>query len=144
MSASDLEIRRGLVIAGAEIREAASRAGGPGGQNVNKSNTRVTLRWNAAESGALSPAQRTRLLERLGARLTRAGELIVHAQAHRTRARNRALARDRLAELVRDAIAPRSARIPTRPSRASRKRKLTTKRQRGELKQQRRRPAIDE
>jgi ribosome-associated protein len=78
---------------------------------VNKSNTRVTLRWRLRDSSALDPARR-RVEERLGARVTRAGELIVHAQTSRSRERNRALARERLAELVRDALRTRAPRVP--------------------------------
>jgi ribosome-associated protein len=144
MSAEDLEVRRGLVIPGAEIREAASRSSGPGGQHVNKSNTRVTLRWNVAESPVLSASERARLLRRLETRITGAGDLLVHAQAHRHRARNRALARERLSELVRDALATRRSRVATRPTRSSKRRALSTKRRRGDLKRQRRRPVGEE
>ena len=97
MSERDLPVRRGLAIPAGELRESASRAGGPGGQHVNKVSTRVTLRWNALESAVLTPAQLGRLRRRLRTRLTRNGELVVHARRHRSRARNRELARERLA-----------------------------------------------
>ncbi len=135
---SDLEVQPGLVIPGAELREAASRSGGPGGQHVNKTSTRVTLRWNPGESSCLSAAQRARLRRKLGPRLTRSGDVVVHARRHRSRARNRALARERLAELVRDALATPRARVATRPSRASRERRLEAKRRRSALKRLRR------
>jgi ribosome-associated protein len=144
VSAEDLEVGRGLVIPAAEIREAASRSSGPGGQHVNKSNTRVTLRWNVVETTALSPAQRARVLRRLDTRITGSGELLVHAQAHRHRARNRELARARLAELVRDALATRRTRVATRPSRSSKQRALSSKRRRGDIKRQRRRPGSED
>jgi ribosome-associated protein len=137
VSDADLPVRNGLVIPSAELREAASRSGGPGGQHVNKASTRVTLRWNAMESAALTPAQRSRLRRRLGRRLTRSGELVVHARRHRSRARNRELARERLAELVREALAIRRPRRPTRPGRAVRDRTLSAKRRRGSLKRSR-------
>jgi ribosome-associated protein len=70
--------------------------------------------------------------------------LLVHAQAHRHRARNRALARERLSELVRDALATRRSRVATRPTRSSKRRALSTKRRRGDLKRQRRRPVGEE
>lgn len=126
----DLLVRPGLVILGAELRETASRAGGPGGQHVNKASTRVTLRWCAARSGVLSEAQRARLCRRLAARLTRQGDLVVHAQATRSRARNRELARARLAALVREGLALRRARRPTQPGAGSRERRLEGKRRR--------------
>lgn len=144
MSADDLYVGRGLVIPAAELRETASRSSGPGGQHVNKSNTRVTLRWNVDETALLSPAERARLRRRLDTRITLAGELIVHAQAHRQRSRNRELARERLAELVREGLATRRSRVATRPTRSSKRRVLTTKRRRGDLKRQRRRPHGDE
>lgn len=133
----DLEVRRGVVIPAEELVESASRSSGPGGQHVNKASTRVTLRWRPQGSAALSPAQQARVCARLEARLTRAGELIVHAQRHRSRSRNRELARERLAELVRDALATRASRVPTRPGRAARQRALDEKRRRGRVKRMR-------
>lgn len=135
---NDLEVRPGLVIPAAELRETASRSGGPGGQHVNKTSTRVTLRWNVAESACLGAEQRRRLARRLGARLTRAGELVVHARRHRSRARNRELARERLAELVREGLARPRRRVATRPTRTSRARRIEGKRRRGALKRTRR------
>jgi ribosome-associated protein len=131
-------VRRGLVIPGSELREQASRAGGPGGQHVNKANTRVTLRWSIASSSVLSDAQRARIALRLATRLTRGGERVIHAADERSRARNRALARERLAALVRSALAQRRPRRPTRPSAGSRERRLGAKQRRGELKRGRR------
>ncbi len=139
MSSRDLEVDPRLVIPAAELRESASRSGGPGGQHVNKTSTRVTLRWCAAESAALGDAQRARLLRRLGARLTRGGDLVVHARRFRSRGRNRELARERLAELVRQALATPKPRVPTARSRASRERALAAKRRRAQLKRTRRR-----
>lgn len=137
MSRRDLPVRRGLTIPGAEIQEAASRASGPGGQHVNKANTRVTLRWNARESTAPTELQRRRLLRRLAERLTRAGELVVHAKRHRSRTRNRELARERLAEMVRDATATHRKRVPSAPSTASRRRRVDEKRRRSQVKRAR-------
>jgi len=140
----DLPVRRGLRIPGSELREQASRAGGPGGQHVNKANTRVTLRWNLAGSAALSEAQRARIARRLATRVTRQGELVVHAADERSRARNRALARERLAALVRDALALRRPRRPTRPTAGGRERRLGAKQRRSELKRARRPRLRDE
>lgn len=138
MSERDLPVRRGLAIPAGELRESASRAGGPGGQHVNKVSTRVTLRWNAFESAVLTPIQLRRLRRRLRTRLTRKGELVVHARRHRSRARNRELARERLAQLVREALASRKPRVPTRPSRAARERTLAAKQRRSSVKRARR------
>jgi ribosome-associated protein len=134
----DILVRRGVVIPAAELEETASRSSGPGGQHVNKSNTRVTLRWCLRESSALDPIARQRALQRLGARVTRAGELIVHAQTHRSRERNRVLARERLAELVRDALHTRAKRVPTRAGKGVRARGRETKRRHGATKRARR------
>jgi len=138
VSGRDLEVQRGVVIPATELREAASRSGGPGGQHVNKTSTRVTLRWNAVESAALTPQRRARLLRRMRRRLTRSGDLVVHARRFRSRARNRELARERLAELVREALALPRHRVTTRPTRASRERTRSTKQRRAGTKRLRR------
>jgi ribosome-associated protein len=126
-----------------EIHESASRSSGPGGQHVNKSETRVTLRWSVRDSAVLDPGQRRRLLARLAHRLTRRGQLVVHAQRFRSRARNRAMARERMAELVRDALQVRRSRVATGPSRASVRRRLESKRRRSAVKHTRRPPRDD-
>ena len=140
----DILVRRGVVIPASELEETASRSSGPGGQHVNKSNTRVTLRWCLRESSALDPVARRRVEERLGARVTRAGELIVHAGTHRSRERNRALARARLAELVRDALRTRAPRRQTRPGAGVRARGREDKRRRSAKKAARRTVRRDE
>ena len=135
MTASgDLRVSPELVIPADEIHEAASRSGGPGGQHVNRSRTRVTLRWNVRESAAPSDEQRRRLLRRLAGRLTRRDHLVVHAGKHRSRGKNRSLARGRLAELVEEALTVQRTRVPTRQSRASKRRILETKRRRSTIK----------
>jgi ribosome-associated protein len=137
MARQDLRIAPGIAIPEDEILETASRSRGPGGQNVNKTETRVTLRWCLLDSRALQGPQRARLLRVLAPRLTREGELIVRSDRFRSRARNRDAARERLAALVSDALAPRVPRIPTRPSRASAERRLAAKRGRAEQKRRR-------
>ena len=137
MREQDLEICAGLVIPDDEIAESASRASGPGGQHVNKTNTRVTLRWSVRDSRALSEDQRERLLEGLAGRLTGAGELIVSAERTRSRSRNRDHARRRIAEIVAESLEVVTPRVPTRASRSSRSRVRADKARRGSLKKQR-------
>ena len=143
MRGHDLEIHRNLTIPAQELVETASRSSGPGGQHVNKTNTRVSLRWNVAASAVLSESQRRRLLARLGSALTRDGELVVHAGRSRSRAQNRQAARERLAQRVSDALRVARPRVATRASRASRERRLVAKRRRADTKQRRRRPPED-
>jgi ribosome-associated protein len=143
VAGSDLEIRPDLRIPEDELAWQTSRSGGPGGQKVNKASTRVTLRWSVAASASLSERQRARLLARLRPRLTRDGEIVLHAQSTRSQARNRELARERLAELVRAALVERTARRPTRPTRSSRERKHAEKRHRSARKRSRARVELD-
>jgi len=139
MAATDLEIGGGLVIPAAELRESASRSSGPGGQHVNKTSTRVTLRWNVLRSETLSERTRARLVERLGARLTRGGDIVVHVGDERSRERNRRVARERLAEWLADALRVPRVRVETRPSRGAREQRLRAKRVRSDVKRSRRR-----
>lgn len=133
----------GLVIPDAELTERFSRAGGPGGQGVNTTDSRVELRWDVAGSAALSEGQRERLLARLDSRLSD-GALVIVASEHRAQLQNRAAARARLAMLVTDALAPPPpARRATTPSRAAKQRRLDAKHRRGELKANRGRPIAD-
>src|SRR5580700_9513432 len=117
-----------------EIDEQFVRASGPGGQNVNKLSTAVQLRFDVRHSPSLQPDVRARLERLAGARLTRDGVLVIIAQRHRTQARNRDDALDRLLELVRRAtIAPRPRRL-TKPPAASRRRRIEAKKHRSGLK----------
>jgi ribosome-associated protein len=127
-----------VVIPAAELRWRFSRASGPGGQGVNTTDSRVELVFDLAASGALSEPLRRRALARLQGRLT-GGELVVVAAEHRSQWRNRQAARRRLADLLAMALAPPPPpRRPTRPTRASQRRRLEIKRQRGSLKADRR------
>ncbi len=129
----DLEVQPGVVVPGFELTETHSRSGGPGGQHVNTSSTRITLRWNVAES-SLRPGVKQRLLEKLGSRLTASGELVIHADEHRSQLRNREEARARLAATVRAALVREKPRQETRPTRSSQRRRVQTKKQRGDTK----------
>jgi len=134
----DLELRPGLVIPAAELRAEAARAGGPGGQNVNKVASKVVLRFAPLASRAFDEAQRARLAERLEGRLNQAGELVIHASTHRERLRNLEDARRRLAATLLAALARPRRRVATKPTRGSKRRRLEGKRRRGEVKRTRR------
>lgn len=140
----DLPIRPGVVIPGHELQFTASRSGGPGGQHVNKTSSKVTLSWNLADSDALSPRQRALALRRLGARITSEGVLRVSASSERSQHRNRLDARRRLAELVRRALQQQRRRIATRTPAAARRRRLEAKRRKGQVKALRRSPRNDD
>lgn len=119
-----------MSIPEAELRWRFSRAGGPGGQGVNTTDSRVELSFDVTASTALTPEQRDRILQRLSGRLVD-GVLTVVAAEHRSQLRNREAARSRLAAILRQAVTPDPpTRRPTRPSRAARERRLADKRRR--------------
>jgi ribosome-associated protein len=127
-----------------EIDESFVRASGPGGQNVNKLATAVQLRFDVRGSPSLPAEVRERLERLAGARLTRDGVLVIIAQRHRTQGRNRQDALDRLIDLIRRAAIEPRVRRPTKPSRASRERRVDTKQRRAGVKRLRRvKPAFD-
>ena len=130
----------GLVIPSAELVERFSRSSGPGGQGVNTTDSRVQLSFDVAASSVFTDAQRHRVMHRLRQRLV--GSVItVESSEQRSQFQNRAAARERLAAILRDALAPPPPkRRPTRPTRGSVERRLTSKRRRSETKAARRRP----
>lgn len=136
----DLPIDATLVIPGDELQVRASRSGGPGGQHVNTTSSRIELRWDISASRALDEDRRALLLARLASRLTIDGVLVLHASEHRSQLRNREAALGRLRTLVTEALTVAEQRRPTRPSRAARRRRLDAKRSRADLKQLRRPP----
>ncbi len=126
-----------LAIPDEEVSFVTSRSGGPGGQNVNKLETRVTVRFDLAGSPTLSEEQRQRLLERLATRITRAGFFQVTSQKHRTQAENREAAVARFAELMAEALREETPRKPTRVPRAAKRRRLDNKKRQGQRKRER-------
>ena len=127
-----------------EIEESFVRSSGPGGQNVNKLSTAVQLRFDVRHSPSLPNDVSVRLQRLAGSRLTRDGVLVIIAQSHRTQGRNRQDALDRLIDLIRQAAVAPIKRRPTRPTKASRERRIEGKKRRGGIKHLRRaKPSFD-
>ena len=139
-----LEIDPTLSIPLAELTYRASRSGGPGGQHVNTSSTRIEVVWDVAASPALDEAQRARLLERLAPRLDKEGKLRLVSGGTRSQLQNRMAVTERLARLVADGLHVPRPRKRTKPSRAAKAARLDAKRKRGGLKASRRRVDRDE
>jgi ribosome-associated protein len=142
--AEDLRVNSWLVIPASELHERFSRSSGPGGQSVNTTDSRAELSFDVQRSPALPEHARERALQRLGNRLAD-GVLTVASAQERSQLMNRAEARARLAELLRGAVAPPPRpRVPTKPSRKARERRLQDKRRRAETKRNRRYPGGSE
>ena len=132
----------GMVIPAADLTERFAKASGPGGQGVNTTDSRVQLSFDVAACRVLSDGQRSRVLRNLGGRLD-GTVLTVDVSTQRSQIRNRAEARDRMAALLREALAPPSPpRRKTKPTRGSVRRRLAAKKRRSELKSTRRRPNV--
>jgi ribosome-associated protein len=121
-----------------ELRFSFARSGGPGGQNVNKVESKALLRWDVAGSRALPAGVRARFLERFRRRITSEGELVLASQRYRDRERNVADCVAKLRAMLAEVAAPPTPRRPTRPTRASRERRLAEKKARGRRKAERR------
>ncbi len=129
----------GMRIPASELTERFSHSSGPGGQGVNTSDSRVQLSLDVSATTALNEVQRARALERLSARLS-GGVLTVTSSEQRSQHRNRSAARERMAEIIREAITPPVPRRATKPTRASQRRRLESKKHRSGIKRDRRRP----
>lgn len=127
-----------------ELEYRASRSGGPGGQHVNTSSTRVEISWDVAASPSLTSAQRLQLLERLGPRLDSAGQLRLVSSSTRSQLRNKEDVTARLQQIVAGALAVRKKRKATKPSRAAKAARLEAKRRRAATKRQRKAPGNGE
>jgi ribosome-associated protein len=129
-----LHVTETIAIADWELSESFMRASGPGGQNVNKVSTAVELRFEADRSPNLTPAVKARLKRLAGRRWTLEGALVIQVEDTRSQAQNRELARERLVELIRQALVAPKRRIATKPTLGSQRRRIAAKTQRGEVK----------
>lgn len=129
-----LRITDQITLAEWELTESFSRSSGPGGQNVNKVETAVELRFEAERSPHLSPAVKARLKRLAGRRWTQEGAIVIRAEETRSQQRNRELARERLAEMVRAALVAPKRRIATKPTLGSQRRRLAAKSIRSDVK----------
>lgn len=133
-----LEITAAVWVPAHELEYRASRSGGPGGQHVNTSSTRIELVWDVVATTALDDAQRALVLARLGPRLDAAGRIRLVSSGSRSQLRNREAGTERLRRLVADALVPPRPRKRTRPTAAAKARRLDAKRRRSALKRTRR------
>lgn len=139
-----LEITPQFRLPLSELEYGASRSGGPGGQHVNTSSTRIEVWWDVAGSPSLTDGQRAQLLQRLKPRLDTSGRLRIVSSGSRSQLRNREDATERLRSTVAAALAERKKRKPTRPSAAAKAARLAAKRRRAMTKQRRRGPITDD
>lgn len=139
-----LTISRTLSLPESELTERFLRADGPGGQHVNRTESAVELRFDVVSSPTLPDAVRERLLARRDRRLTDDGVLVIQGRRFRDQGRNRDDVRERLADIIRGVLTPPKKRLATKPTRASKERRLAGKQKRGRIKQDRSRPGSHE
>jgi len=136
--ARDLVVNDALRIPAKEISLSFARSAGPGGQNVNKVNSKAILRWDVLRSTSLPPAVKTRFLQRFSNRVNQQGELVLNSDCHREQSRNLSACYDLLRKLILSVSTPPRPRVRTRPTRSSVERRLQSKQQRSKRKQMRR------
>jgi ribosome-associated protein len=141
---SDLYVNSRLTIAEKEIKISAARSSGPGGQNVNKVNSKVTLRWSASRCDGLDQAWRRRFLARHANRINREGQLVLHSERYRDQGRNLADVRQKLVSMLLECQSAPKTRKATRPTKGSQRRRLEQKRRQSQKKQNRRGPSQDD
>ncbi len=136
---SEIRITNRVSIPSAQVDLSYARSGGPGGQHVNKTSSKVLLRWNLVSSRALTDEDRVWLEQRLATKLTEEGDLLVTSERYRDQGRNVDDAVAKFAELLRNALARPKKRRKTKPTKASQRKRVNEKRRRGALKKERRR-----
>ena len=135
-----IEVSKNILIDESDLRFSFSRSSGPGGQNVNKVNTRVTVFFDVASCVSLSEGQKKRIAEKLKSRMSKDGVLHVHCQKYRTQGENRRLVVERLGDLLGGALVRKPPRKKTRVSKAAKRKRLEEKKRRGEIKKLRKPP----
>ena len=135
---NDIPIKNDIAIPYHELEITTSRSGGPGGQHVNKTETRITIRWNVKETSAFPEALKERVLKNLGSRLTADGDLIIHNSESRSQLQNKNNALEHLAAIIRKALLAPKKRIKTKIPKKEREQRLLEKKQRGDIKKGRR------
>lgn len=133
-----IQVKNGIVIPLHEIEITASRASGPGGQHVNKTSTRITVRWNVPKTTALTPEQKELVLATLEGILTNDGDLIIHASSSRSQDQNKHQALEHLADRIRRALYVQKKRMKTKIPKAAKAKRVEKKRHHGEIKKMRR------
>jgi ribosome-associated protein len=139
-----LQINSAVSVPLAELSYRATRSGGPGGQHVNTSSTRVELWWDVAATPSLTPEQRARVLSRLATRIGTDGRLRLVSSGTRSQLQNKEEVTERFREILARALMVPKTRRRTQPTKASRERRLEHKKRRGETKLHRRRPPVDD
>ncbi|MEL6108133.1 MAG: alternative ribosome rescue aminoacyl-tRNA hydrolase ArfB [Planctomycetota bacterium] len=135
---SDLYVCPRLTIPASELRTSVARSSGPGGQNVNKVNSKVTLRWSPTQSTVIDPGWRNRFVVRHQNRINREGELVLHSERYRDQPRNLADARYRLTQMLLECREPAKKRKATKPTAGSRRRRKEAKQRQSQKKDSRR------
>lgn len=139
----DLYVSHRLTIPASQLEASYARSGGPGGQNVNKVNTKVTLRWQVRDNPLIPDPWRDRVIARYGGRINNEGEMVLHSERYRVQHRNLDDCRQKLRELLVDCQSPPRKRLATRPTKGSKLRRLDAKRRQSEKKRLRGRPGSE-
>ncbi len=139
----NLVINRRLTIPASQLSVSFARSSGPGGQNVNKVNSKVTLRWQIRDQPLISNAWRHRFMEAFGTRVNVRGELVVSSEQYRDQPRNLEDCREKMATMLRQVQSPPTIRKKTKPTLGSKRRRLDAKKKQGEKKRLRGRPNMD-
>ncbi len=140
----NVRINDSVVIPAGEMSFVASKSGGPGGQHVNTTSSRVTLKWNVDESTALTDAAKKRVKTKLASRISAEGVLSIHVDTERSQHQNREIAVERLVDLVAEALKVPKKRVPTKMKKSVKERILQDKKRRSDVKKNRSKPSRDD